>query len=236
MNSLSIVIPVFNEEEILKDRIKYLIPELKQIFQNIDIILSENGSTDRTKEIIKQLASDWEEVCAIVDDGVADYGQALINGINLSKCEKVSILELDYLDLEFIKRSYNLLSEYDLIIGSKKISKKIDRRSWKRKFFSWSYNFILRILFRLKLTETHGLKTFKKSKMNRIINSCITRQAVFPSELVIRAHRSKDIKICEIPLSLPLVEIRSTRISASKRLMKTIYDIILLWRALKVRN
>lgn len=231
--SISIVIPIFNEEEILEERIAYLIPELRRDFQNVEIVLSENGSVDGTKEITRQLALKWDEVSAVIDDGIADYGQALINGINSSKYDKVSILELDYLDLDFLKRSYELLSEYDLIIGSKKLSPGIDQRPWKRRLFTSLYNFLIRKMFCLRLTETHGLKTFRKSKLDVITNSCLSRHAVYPSELVIRASRDEKLKICEIPLSLPLIEIRRTRINAARRFKKTLDDLVLLHRALK---
>ena len=133
---VSIVIPIFNEEEILDERIAYLVPELENEFQQYEIILSENGSIDRTKELARQLDFKWEEVTALIDDGIADYGQALINGINACKYDKVSILELDYLDLDFLQRSYDMLDEYDFIIGSKKISPGIDQRPLKRKMFT----------------------------------------------------------------------------------------------------
>lgn len=230
---VSIVIPIFNEEEILEERIAYLIPELRGYFQNVEIVLSENGSVDGTKEIARQLALKWDVVSAVIDNGIADYGQALINGINSSKYDIVSILELDYLDLDFLKRSYDLLSEYDLIIGSKRLSPGIDQRPWKRRLFTSLYNLLLRKMFHLRLTETHGLKTFRKSKLNVITNNCVSRHAVYPSEFVIRACRDEKLKICEIPLSLPLREIRRTRINPSRRLKKTLDDLILLHRAIK---
>lgn len=231
--SVSVVIPVYNEEEIIEERIAFLSLELRQRFERFEIILTENGSTDATKEIARRLSLKLHEVAAVIDDGIADYGQALINGINSSKFEAVSILELDYLDLDFLERSHDLLPEYDLIIGSKKISPGIDRRPVKRKVFTQLYNILLKVFFHLKLTETHGLKTFKKSKIDRIINGCITRHSVYPSELVIRASRDKELKVSEIPLSLPLEEIRNTRIKPVSRLQATVKDLILLHRALK---
>jgi len=233
INSISIVIPVYNEEEIVEDSISSLIPELRRYYQKIDLILTENGSYDNTKEIIKKLELKWNEVTSIVEDGIADYGQALINGIEISRYDEVSILELDYLDLSFLKRSYLLLSEYDLIIGSKALSQKVDQRPWKRKLYTYCYNLIIRTMFNLTIRETHGLKTFRKSRLVRIIESCFTRHAVFPTELVIRASIDKNIKICEIPLTLPIIEIRKARISATRRFKKTIEELILLRRALK---
>jgi glycosyltransferase involved in cell wall biosynthesis len=233
MTAISIIIPIFNEEKILEKNIDYLIPQLRKNFDRFEIILSENGSIDATKKIAIELDKKWPEVIACIDDGIADYGEALINAINRSCHDEISILELDYLDLGFLNHSYQLLSDFDLVIGSKKISPKIDQRPWERKVFSNMYNFVLRKMFHIDLTETHGLKTFKKSKLDPIVKVCVSRHAVFPSELIIRASRNKNINICEIPLTLPLKEIRKTRITPIKRLKNTYKDLRLLHKVLK---
>jgi|CXWJ01.1.fsa_nt_gi glycosyltransferase involved in cell wall biosynthesis len=228
----SIVIPIFNEEEILEARIRTLAIELKNYFKEFEIILTENGSRDNTKEIVRKLAQEVNVVVAEIDEGAADYGQALINGINRAKFEYINIFELDYLDMVFLEKANNLLSEYDLVIGSKELSQGMDQRPFKRKIFTWLYNFGLRTAFNLKLTETHGLKALKKSKLNHITNGCVTRHAVWPSEFCIRASRDKNLTVKEIPLSMPIREIRTTRIKAIKRLKKTLDDILLLRRSI----
>ncbi len=227
-DNCSIVIPVFNEEEILEKRIRNLAVDLQKYFHEFEIIITENGSVDNTKAIIRKLASELSCVVAEIDDGEGDYGQALINGINRAKFEYITIFELDYLDMLFLEKSNELLSKFDLIIGSKKLSGDLDKRPFKRKIFTWLYNTGLRLTCNLRLTETHGLKTFKKSKLDHITNGCVTRHAVWPSEFCIRASRDKGIQIKEIPLSIPIVEIRTTRIKAIKRLKKTIDHVLLL--------
>jgi glycosyltransferase involved in cell wall biosynthesis len=231
--SISVVIPILNEEEILEEKIDFLLLELPRHFSRIEIILTENGSTDRTKAIAAKLGSKFAEVSAIIDDGPADYGQALLNGIKSSQYDCLAIMELDYLDLDFLFRACAMIDEYDLIIGSKKISPGIDQRPLKRKLFTWLYNFLVRRFFRVPLSETHGLKVFNKPLLEPVVYSCITRHAVFPTEFVIRAFRNPELKVVEIPLSLPLREIRQARIQAIKRLKNTIQDLLVLRRSLK---
>jgi glycosyltransferase involved in cell wall biosynthesis len=230
---ISIIVPVFNEEEILEERIHFLNSYLKAHFENFEIIVSENGSRDLTREIIGSLEDKLASVRGLTDASVADYGLALIEGIRAASFNEVAILELDYFDFDFLERGYKKLSDFDLIIGSKKISPGIDQRSLKRKLFTNGYNLLLKIFFGLPLSETHGLKVLRKSVIQRLSEACITRHAVYPSELVIRACRDPEVKVCEIPLSLPLVEIRNTRIVATKRLKKTLEDLNLLRAALK---
>jgi glycosyltransferase involved in cell wall biosynthesis len=232
-NSISIVIPIFNEEEILAQHVKQLDDDLKKKFHKHQIILTENGSFDNTKTIARNLEKESPNVKAVIDDGPGDYGQALINGINASVNDEIGILEIDYLDMDFLYQAYDMLGKYDLIIGSKNLGNNIDQRGFKRKLFTWLYNFILKWTFNLKLTETHGLKVLCKSKLHHITNGCVTRNAVWPSEFVIRASRDKNLQVTEIPLHKPLVEIRITRINAMKRLKKTLDDILLLRKSIK---
>lgn len=230
---ISVIVPVFNEEEILEEKTRFLHKELKSRFDRFEIVLSENGSTDNTKEMAGKIAAGSENIKAIIDDIPPDYGQALIEGMKACREENVAILELDYLDLDFLMRAFAKLGDNDLIIGSKKLSQGIDQRPFKRKLFTWLYNFLVRWLFTMKISETHGLKVMRKSSILPIIDACVTRHAVFPTELVIRASRDPKLKVAEIPLSLPLREIRKTRIQALKRLRKTIDDLMDLKRALK---
>jgi len=230
--NVSLVIPILNEEELLAERVKLLDAELKKEFQNYEIVLTENGSVDNTKSIARNLEKEFTNVKAVIDDGPGDYGQALIYGINACKYDEVGILELDYLDMQFFYQAYDMLLTHDLIIGSKRLGNNIDQRGFKRKMFTELYNFLLRVNFNLKLSETHGLKVLRKSKLDHITNGCVTRNAVWPSEFCIRAVRDKNLTVKEIPLSLPLREIRVTRIKAFKRLKKTLDDLMLLRKAL----
>lgn len=232
-SQVTIVVPVFNEQEIIEDRARSLINDLEGEFDRFQVILSENGSTDRTKDLVRELDSRFPQVTGLVDDDCADYGQALISGIERADYDEVSILELDYLDLGFFRESYRLLDQYDLIIGSKKISPGIDQRPFKRRFFTAGYNVLLQLLFRTPITETHGLKTLRRSKLLPISEQCVTRHAVYPTELVIRSWQSADVRVKEIPLTMPLVEVRTTRIAAGKRLRKTLSDLNRLRCALK---
>lgn len=236
MKNISIIIPVFNEEEILKEKTLMLRKVLEGIYDNYEIILSENGSTDNTKNIIKELTVEFPDIIGLIDDPIADYGEALIAGINCSTYEQCAILEIDYLDLDFLNRAYIMLDKYDLIVGSKKISPGIDQRNWKRKFFTYLYNQLIRISFNLNITETHGLKVFNNSKIKPLSDICLSRNAVYPSELVIRANLDKNIRTIEIKLSLPLKEIRTTRIKPFRRFKNTIKDLLLLRRIIKKDN
>lgn len=229
---LSVIVPIFNEEEILAQRLEFLVPELRKAYGPFEVLLSENGSTDATKTLAPKVAQQYPEVRALIDDGTPCYGRALLEGLRVAAHEPCAILELDYLDLDFLARGYQELDGADLIIGAKKLSPGIDRRGWKRRMFTELYNILLRIACRVRLSETHGLKVLRKSRLLPLAEACVTTGAVWPSELCVRAVLEKDVRVKEIPLALPLEEIRTTRIKAMKRLRKTLEDINKLRKAI----
>ncbi len=230
---LSLIIPIFNEEEILARRLAILIPELRGRYGPFEVILSENGSTDTTKVLAPQVAGEYPEVEVIIDDGTPCYGRALLEGLRAARHDECAILELDYLDLDFLDRGYGKLAEADLIIGSKKLSPGIDRRGLKRRAFTELYNILLRVACKVRLSETHGLKVLRRSKMLPHAEACVTSGAVWPSELCVRAAVDETTRVLDIPLALPLEEIRATRIKAMNRLRKTLADINTLRKALR---
>ena len=56
-NNFSIVIPIYNEEEILAESINNILSICERTSVEYEIIISENGSTDNTKN----LARDFEQ-------------------------------------------------------------------------------------------------------------------------------------------------------------------------------
>ena len=86
--SIAIVIPIYNEEGILHSAVVDLRERLKPLNWNYEIILAENGSTDRTVALANELSQKYPEVRA-VSAGAPDYGKALREGILLTQAEIV---------------------------------------------------------------------------------------------------------------------------------------------------
>ncbi len=107
----SIIIPVFNEEEIIGDFIKDLLSHnLKD-----EIIIIDDGSDDRTNEIVGNFP-----VKLIKHTSNKGYGAALKTGIRNSNGNKIITLDSDgQHDPEYIFKIKELLGEYDMVIGNR---------------------------------------------------------------------------------------------------------------------
>ena len=77
---LSIVIPVFNEEQILPAALGELRAKLAELPWSYEILLAENGSRDRTVALAEELAREAPEL-HVHSLGEPNYGKALRQGI-----------------------------------------------------------------------------------------------------------------------------------------------------------
>jgi glycosyltransferase involved in cell wall biosynthesis len=232
--SIAIVIPVYNEEGILHSAVVDLRERLKHLNWNYEIILAENGSTDRTVAIANELSQKYPEVRSL-SAGAPDYGKALREGILMTKAELVLCDEIDLCDADFHQRAVKLLTsgEAELVIGSKLISGAQDARPMLRHAASLGYTGLLRVLLGFKGTDTHGLKAFRRERLLPIVNACLVNKDVFASELVIRAYRD-DVKVQEIPVRI--VEKRPPSINLFRRVPNVLKSVARLTWAIRVRG
>src|SRR5262249_55428353 len=85
---ISIVIPGYNEEAILRSSVEELRERLAPFGWTYEIILAENGSRDRTVELARELHDVYPEV-NYVSAGEPNYGGALRKGIRIARGEFV---------------------------------------------------------------------------------------------------------------------------------------------------
>ena len=228
----SVVIPIYNEEEILRKSIESLVKDIQGIteFNNeYEIILSENGSNDDTHKVAEQLKKEFS-VIRIKRLKHASYGQSLKLGIQAALNENIIIFNIDFWDIEFLKKALMLLDEYDCVVGSKVIKGSIDERPLLRRLITRGFNLLLNYLFGFKGTDTHGIKGFRKSSFLPISLQCHTERDIFDTELLLRAERAK-LLIHELPVTIR--EVRLTRLEPLKRVASTLHDLVTLHRALK---
>ena len=230
----SVVIPVYNEEKILRRSVESLISDIAKIAQfdtEYEIIICENGSNDDTCNIARQLAGEFL-VVRIERLGYPGYGQALRLGISAAKYEKVIIFNIDFWDIDFLRKTLVLLDRYDCIVGSKVIAGAVDKRALTRRLITKWFNLLLRLLYGFRGTDTHGIKGFRKSAIYPVAMRCLTDREVFDTELLLRADRAR-ISIHELPVTIQ--EVRLARLDLFKRIPSTTSDLLKLFVALQFK-
>ena len=197
---LSIVIPIFNEAAIVADSVAGILDRLPPICDSFEILLAENGSTDRTPEVVADLCARHAEVRSL-SVPEPNYGRAMKEGIFSARGRFVVCDEIDLVDLDFYRSALGLLraGHAQMVVGSKLAPGARDDRPWVRHMATQVLNGMLRHSLGFKGTDTHGLKAFVREPLLSVAEACVVDKNLFASEFVIRAERA-GIQLVEVPL------------------------------------
>ena len=229
---VSIVIPVYNEEGILREAVGELTRGLATVRERLampalrfEVIIAENGSKDGTVELAEHLAAEPPG-----DDGVEvrtfslgepNYGKALRRGILEARGRWVICDEIDLCDADFHVRALDHLRHGDaaFVVGSKAMKGASDARPLFRRAATRVINGMLRVALDFRGTDTHGLKAFDRETVLPVVHQCVIDRDLFASELVIRAGRA-GLHVVEIPIRL--AEKRPPAINLVKRVPRVL--------------
>ena len=231
---LSVVIPVYNEESIIRSAAEELRQGLDARGLEYEIIFAENGSRDATPQIL-------EEMCAAnprlrwFHSERPNYGSALKAGILMARGTYVVCDEIDLCDLTFYDSALPRLErgEADMVVGSKAAKGASDRRPLVRRAATRVHNGLLRVALGFQGTDTHGLKAFRREALLPVIQKCVVDMDVFASEFVIRAWR-EGLKVLEIPIQLQ--EKRQPSIHLFRRVPNVLKNMGKLFYVIRVRG
>jgi len=205
---VSVVIPVYNEEDVIEKNVITLKKYLDTIFENYEIILSENGSNDTTLNIVKRLADAIDEI-SFLTIPEPNLALALKKGFKNAKSEKIVYYPIDLsVDLGFLETGVALLDSTDIVLGSKRMDADLDQRPLSRRVASKVYHGMTRKFYGVEFTDTTCVKAYRKNKLLRILDRIPTTSRIFETELLIEAHRENFV-IKEIPVNV--VENRTSR-------------------------
>ena len=234
---VSIVIPVYNEEGILREAITELLAGLDTVRAALDapeltfeVIIAENGSRDATVELAQHLASERSEV-KMFSLGEPNYGKALRRGILEARGTWVICEEIDLCDLDFHHRALELLrhGDADMVVGSKAMKGSSDHRPMMLRLATRVLNGMFRVAVDFRGTDTHGLKAFHRATITPVVEKCVIDRDLFASELVIRA--GQEVRVVEIPIRI--AEKRAPAINLAKRIPNVLKGMVKLTYAIR---
>jgi len=170
MNSLSIVIPAFNEEngvaEIIR-RIFSIRGELLDMgIQNMEVIVVDDGSCDRTSEISGRM----DGVKLICHDENRGYGAALKTGFGQANGNLIGFLDADgtYPPEYFPKLCEEALNGGEIVIGSRMSGARSDM-PLTRRIGNMFFARLLSLLGRQRVTDSaSGMRVFKREILEKV--------------------------------------------------------------------
>lgn len=115
---VSIIVPVYNVEKFIDNCIQSLI---NQTYQNIEIILLNDGSKDNSLEKIKEWEKKYPKKIKCESHKNIGVGMTRNKGIDLATGEYLTFVDSDdYLDNDFIETLVNNIDDCDIIVSGYK--------------------------------------------------------------------------------------------------------------------
>ena len=166
--SISMVIPVYNEEGNISQCAEDALAMLTSLTNHFELIFVESGSTDQTGVIADELAVKEERIKVLHQGGKKGVGNALKAGYAIATNEWVFYTDGDnafemsrFLEVAELLKDPNI----DMVNG-----RRVNRNdSYLRAVYTRVYNFILRFFFQVQVRDKAiGFKAFKRKVIDVI--------------------------------------------------------------------
>lgn len=194
-SSLTLIIPIYNEAQSLTE----FLPQVIQFCQqhHYRVILVNDGSTDKTKEILNQYRF-YDFVTIIHMKLNCGYGAAIKKGIRSVETEYLITLDADgqhRLEDIVILFQAALSAEADMVVGGR-----VQQSNYYRSFGKWIIRTIASLLMPLSIRDINsGMKLYNSDLAKKYINLCPNTMAF--SDIILLAFVSHRNRVIEVPIS-----------------------------------
>jgi len=226
---LTVVVPYYNPGPSLVGHVAQVIELLRLRRVSFEVIAVSDGSTDGSDAGLEQLGPEVRVVHLPVNQG---KGRALRVGLGLGRGRYLGFIDGDG-DIpapvlgEFVECIER--DSPDFAIGSKRHPESVVVYPWLRRFYSFGYQVLTRLLFGLDVTDTQsGIKLARREIVTELLPILEEDGFIFDLELLAVARRRGYTHVVELP-----VEIRerfSSTISPRAVLGMLVHTLRLTWR------
>jgi glycosyltransferase involved in cell wall biosynthesis len=223
--SITVIFPAYNEEQNIRSAIARAVDAMRPRFHAFELLIIDDGSTDRTGEIAEDLAKEHPEITVIHNRKNLGLGETLYRGFQCARGELVIQNAMDYpLDLCDLDKMIPLLEEADVIVA---VRKGYAGYTPYRKLASRVNRFILRQLFNPKLRDYNYTQLFKREVLGAARPN--SRSTVFMvPEIIIRAYEL-GFKFVELDIGYqPRVFGKATS-GKPKVILRSLRDMFKFW-------
>lgn len=191
---MTIAIPVYNEEENIEWVIKDTLKTLPKYFKDWEIIAVNDGSNDRTEQILDRLVTQNPRL-KVIHQEHGGYSKAMLTGIKSATKDYIAYMPADGQFLvSDMRHCFKIMSKNDLVLGYR--GSRPDY-TVKRIIFSYGYLLLLLFLFGIRWIDVGWVNIWRRDEVQKL-KLKQTGGVFILTEIVIRFIR-KGLKIDEAP-------------------------------------
>lgn len=183
--SISVVIPAFNEQESIEKAVCDAADFLPRCFEEWEILLVDDGSTDDTASIAQRISAAEPRVKLLRHPANRGYGRAIATGFGAARNELVFYTDADnQFDIRELAGMVPLTRTADAVFGFR--VQRYDPAV--RRLLSWVYNRLVRVLFMVRVRDVDcAFKMFTRKVVDELAFE--SNDFFIDTELVARTAR-----------------------------------------------
>ena len=203
---VSIIVPAYKQEKTIKKDIERICSVMNDTRFDYEVIVVVDGFLDNTFAEAEKIKNN--EVKVIGYEKNRGKGYAVRYGMARALGDPIAFIdagmEIDPNGISMILEQM-LWRDADIIVASKRHPDSKVNYSLARRIYSWGYYSLIRLLFRLKVTDTQtGLKVYKRKVLDVVLPRLVVKQYAFDIELLAVAKYLGHNKIYDAPVNLTL--------------------------------
>lgn len=252
--SLSLVSWAYNEEDLVDEFVKKADSLLKKTVTDYEIVIVDDGSTDKTQEKLAALKKRFNRLRVLKNSRNRNVGYSCRRAIKAARKQIVFWQTVDWsYDIRTIKANLKYLKDYDVLAGVRR--KPVDamglpmqilegilklfsinhltRRSdsiWKAIVSTINYC-LIRVLFQVPLSDFQNIVFYRRSFIQKA--SLEAKSSFVNPELLLKAHWS-GLAIKEIPVNFISRKKGSAKGTKAGSILASVRDIIFFWYKWKI--
>lgn len=199
--NISIVVPAYNEQKRIGSTLQKMHAYLSRHFDNYEIIVVDDGSTDSTRDVLKRQPHKHVRVISYKPN--RGKGYAVRTGVFAAKYDYVLFSDADLsTPIEEVGKFMKEIDNYDFLIASRNMngSHRVENQSVLRRIAGRVFNCVIKVLLFGSVSDTQcGFKLFKKEAIKPLFGRQTLDGFAFDVELLCIA-RKLGLRFKEIPV------------------------------------
>ncbi len=185
-HSLSVVLPVYNEEGAIASTIERALSILPSMISDFEIIAVDDGSTDHSGPILAVIAQQVPQLRVVTHTQNQGYGAALADGFAAASKELTFFMDSDgQFDIEDLYGLLTHIDHYDAVIGYRLVR----QDTVMRKLNAWGWHTLIGLVFYVHVRDIDcAFKLFRTSFLHQYAPE--TRGAMINAEMLYKLARA----------------------------------------------
>lgn len=232
VKSFSLIIPAYNEEQRLPRTLSRVCEWVSEINFPIEILVMDDGSTDKTAEIVRDFSLKESRIRLIQSKRNLGKMVQILKGFKLAKYEIVGVMDADgAADVNEFSRLFPRLVNSDIIIGSRYLRGNLPSIAGKPLFarlLSKGYTNLFRLFFKVPVYDPQiGFKIYKRKILKNLLPIISRTDGMTDTEIIIKAY-GMGLKIAEVPIMYHHISAHS-KVNRARSVIPVIIALASIW-------